>query len=145
MLVDLNIIESMTTSGEFRVFTLLIKGSLFEMRLRSESPLTLFAPTDIAFIRLPTETIKWLLKSENQQKLEQILAYHVVRGRLDCKQLEQIETARTEQGQDLRIDLRQTLLIDSAKIVLRDIDATNGVIHGIDSLLVPCAVSAAAN
>lgn len=78
-----------------------------------------------------------------KQRLADILRYHVVYGRLESRQLERIRRARTEQGQELKIDLRQTLLIDSARIIFRDIDATNGIIHGIDSLLVPYAVNAA--
>ena len=98
----------------------------------------------MAFTGLPADTLKWLLEPQSEHRLTEILWYHVVRGRFDCKRLEQIKTARTEQGQELRIDLRQTILIDSARIVIKDIDATNGIIHGIDSLLMPCAVAAAA-
>lgn len=97
-----------------------------------------------AFSGLLAHTLKWLLEPQNEHRLNEILSFHVVRGRFDCKRLKQIKTARTEQGQELRIDLRQTILIDSARIVIKDIDATNGIIHGIDSLLMPCAVAAAA-
>jgi uncharacterized surface protein with fasciclin (FAS1) repeats len=141
---DLNIVDTVTGRGTFTVFADLMEGSLLEKRLRFESPFTLFAPADMAFTRLPAETLKWLLESRNERRLTEILCYHVVRGRLDCKQLEQIKTVRTEQGQDLRIDLRQTILIDSARIVIKDIDAANGVIHGIDSLLMPVAFAAVA-
>ena len=141
---DLNIIDTVIRRGTFTVFTHLVDGSLLERKLRSESTFTLFAPADMAFTGLPADTLKWLLEPQNEHRLTEILWYHVVRGRFDCKRLKQIKTARTEQGQELRIDLRQTILIDSAKIVIKDIDATNGIIHGIASLLMPCAVTAAA-
>ena len=141
---DLNIVDTVTGRGTFTVFTNLMEGSLLEQRLRSESPFTLFAPADMAFTRLPAETLKWLLESPNQDRLTEILSYHLVRGRFDCRQLEQMKTAQTEQGQYLKIDRRQTILIDSARIVIKDIDAANGVIHGIDSLLMPCAFAAVA-
>lgn len=144
MTADLNIIDTAVRRGTFTVFTHLVEGTLLEKKLRSESPFTLFAPADMAFTGLSADTLRWLLEPQNESRLTEILWYHVVRGRFDCKQLEQIKTARTEQGQDLRIDLRQTILIDSARIIFKDIDATNGVIHGIDSLLMPSAVAATA-
>jgi transforming growth factor-beta-induced protein len=144
MAADLNIIDTAIQRGTFTVFSGLLEGSLLEKRLRSESSFTLFAPADIAFTRLSAITLHWLLEPQNEQRLVEILRYHIVHGRLSCKQLEQIKSARTEQGQELKIDLRQTILIDSARIILRDIDATNGVIHGIDSLLMPCTVAAVA-
>jgi uncharacterized surface protein with fasciclin (FAS1) repeats len=140
---ELNIIDTAIRHGTFTVFTDLVEGSLLEKRLRSESSFTLFAPVDMAFTGLPAETLKWLLEPKNEHRLTEILWYHVIRGRFDCEQLKHIKTARTEQGQDLKIDLRQTILIESARIVIKDIDATNGVIHGIDSLLMPCAVATA--
>ena len=141
---DLNIVDTMIRRGTFRVFTQLVRGSRLEKRLRSESPFTLFAPLDFAFTGLPADTLKWLLEPQNEARLTEITCYHAIRGRLDCKQLKQIKTAPTEQGQDLRIDLRQTILIDSARIVLKDVAATNGIIHGIDSLLLPYAAAATA-
>jgi transforming growth factor-beta-induced protein len=143
MVPDLNIIDTMIRHGTFTVFTRLVEGSLLEKKLRTEASFTVFAPVDTAFTRLPTGTLKWLLEPQNEQRLADILRYHVVHERLESRQLERIRRARTEQGQELKIDLRQTLLIDSARIIFRDINATNGIIHGIDSLLVPHAVAAA--
>lgn len=134
---DLNIIDTAIRNGSFRVFTRLVEGSLVESRLRSESPFTVFAPTDMAFTGLPADTLKWLLEPQNESRLTEILWYHVVRGRLNCQQLRKITAARTEQGQELRIDLSQSILVNSARIILRDIDAFNGIVHGIDCLLIP--------
>ena len=144
MTADLNIIDTAVRRGTFTVFTHLVEGTLLEKKLRSESPFTLFAPADMAFTALSAETLKWLLEPQNEYRLTEILRYHVIRGRFDCNQLEQIKTARTEQGQELKIDLRQDILIDSARVIIKDIDATNGIIHGIDSLLMPRAVAATA-
>jgi uncharacterized surface protein with fasciclin (FAS1) repeats len=144
MAADLNIIDTMISCRRFTVFTHLLEGSRLETMLKSESPFTLFAPADMAFTKLSAVTLDWLLEPQNEHRLAEILWYHIVRGRFNSKQLEQIKTAHTEQGQELKIDLRQTILVDSARIIIKDIDATNGVIHGIDSLLMPCAVAAAA-
>lgn len=144
MAVGLNIMDTVITRGKFTVFTRLVEGSLLEKSLRSEFSFTLFAPADRAFTCLPADTLKWLLEPQNEQRLAAILRYHVVRGRFEIRQLERIRTARTEQGQELKIDLRQTLLVDSARIIVRDIDASNGIIHGIDSLLMPYAIATAA-
>ena len=144
MAVQLNIMDTLIRRGRFTVFTRLVEGSLLEKSLRSGFYFTLFAPADSAFTTLPADTLKWLLEPQNERRLAAILRYHVVRGRLDSKQLERIRTARTEQGQELKIDLRQTLLIDSARIIVRDVFASNGIIHGIDSLLMPCALATAA-
>lgn len=144
MAVGLNIMDTVITRGKFTVFTRLVEGSLLEKSLRSEFSFTLFAPADSAFTCLPADTLRWLLEPQNEQRLAAILRYHVVRGRFEIKQLERIRTARTEQGQELKIDLRQTLLVDSARIIVRDIDASNGIIHGIDSLLMPYAIATAA-
>ena len=141
---DLNIIDTMIRHGTFTVFTHLVQGSLLENKLRTESSYTVFAPADTACSRVSPGTFKWLLEPQNVQRLADILRYHVVHGRLESRQLERIRTARTELGQELEIDLSQTLLIDSARIIVRDIEATNGIIHGIDSLLLPDAVAGAA-
>jgi uncharacterized surface protein with fasciclin (FAS1) repeats len=141
MAPELNIIDTAIKRGTFRVFTRLLQGSLLESRLRSEASFTLFAPTDIAFAKLSTVTLKWLLQPQNEDRLDEILRYHVVPGSLESAQLEQITTARSEQGQELRIELQQTLLIDSAKVIFKDIRATNGVIHGIEGLLMPATIA----
>lgn len=141
MAVGLNIMDVVIMRGKFTAFAHLVEGSLLEKSLRSEFSFTLFAPADSAFTSLPADTLKWLLEPQNEQRLAAILRYHVVRGRLGSKQLERMRTARTEQGQELKIDLRQTLLIDSARIIVKDIEATNGIIHGIDSLLMPYAIA----
>lgn len=111
MAVVLNIMDTVIRRGKFTVFSRLVEGSLLERSLRSEFSLTLFAPVDSAFTSLPADTLKWLLEPQNEQRLDAILRYHVVRSRLESKQLDRISTLRTEQGQELKIDFGQTLLM----------------------------------
>jgi uncharacterized surface protein with fasciclin (FAS1) repeats len=94
---------------------------------------------DLAFTTLSGVTLPWLVEEQNESRLADIVNYHLVRGTLTSKQLEQIATAQTEQGQEIRIDVRDSILVDSAKVLRSDIYASNGIIHGIDSLLIPTA------
>ena len=139
MRAERNIIETLTALDNFSLFSVLLDRSLLAQTLRSESGLTLFAPMDLAFTTLSGVTLPWLVEEQNESRLADIVNYHLVRGTLTSKQLEQIATAQTEQGQEIRIDVRDSILVDSAKVLRSDIYASNGIIHGIDSLLIPTA------
>lgn len=106
--------------------------------LSSEGPLTVFAPTDEAFAKLPEGTIESLLKPENKEKLAAILKYHVVPGRIYSTQAVESGSAKTLQGSSLKISTKgDKAWVNKAGLVSTDIDASNGVIHVIDSVLLP--------
>ncbi|MGR3547514.1 MAG: fasciclin domain-containing protein [Roseovarius sp.] len=105
--------------------------------LKGEGPFTVFAPTDEAFAALPTGTVEDLLKPENKDKLTAVLTYHVVPGKVMSGDLSDGMTATTVQGSDVTIGTTDGVSVDGAKVVQADIEASNGVIHVIDSVILP--------
>ena len=105
--------------------------------LKGEGPFTVFAPTDAAFAKVPRQTLDDLLQPENKQRLAAILSYHVVPGRVGSHQVFAMNSATTLQGQKLTISKQDVVKIDDAKVIVTDLEATNGVIHIIDSVLMP--------
>ena len=106
--------------------------------LAGEGPFTVFAPTDEAFAKLPEGTVESLVKPENKAKLTAILTYHVVPGRIYAKDAVAAEAAATVQGGKVRIAIKNgQLKVNDSKVVLSDIETSNGVIHVIDSVLLP--------
>lgn len=105
--------------------------------LKGEGPFTVFAPTDDAFAALPAGTVEDLLKPENKDKLTAVLTYHVVPGKVMSGDLSDGMTATTVQGSDVTIGTTDGVTVDGAKVVQADIEASNGVIHVIDSVILP--------
>ena len=105
--------------------------------LKGEGPFTVFAPTDDAFAALPAGTVEDLLKPENKPTLTKILTYHVVPGKVMSGDLSDGMTATTVQGSDVTIGTTDGVTVDGAKVVQADIEASNGVIHVIDSVILP--------
>ena len=106
--------------------------------LKSKGPFTVFAPTDEAFAKLPAGTLEDLLKPENKEKFAAILTYHVVPGNVMAVQVTKLNSAKTANGQSLTISVNGgTVMVDNAKVVKTDILCSNGVIHVIDSVVLP--------
>ncbi len=105
--------------------------------LKGKGPFTVFAPTDKAFDKLPAGTVETLLKPENKEKLAAILTYHVVAGKVNAADVVKLKSAKTVQGQTVAIDAKDGVKINDAKVVKVDIESTNGVIHVIDTVLMP--------
>lgn len=105
--------------------------------LQSEGPFTVFAPTDEAFAALPEGTLESLLMEENRDKLVQILTYHVVPGKVMSTDLEDGMMAETVEGSSISVDLSDGVSIDNANVVSADIEADNGVVHVIDTVIMP--------
>ena len=106
--------------------------------LKGKGPFTVFAPTDEAFAKLPAGTLEDLLKPENKEKLAAILTYHVVPGRVLAAQVVKMDSAKTVNGQSLTISRNGgTVKVDNTKVVKTDILCSNGVIHVIDSVVLP--------
>ena len=141
----LNVIDTAMKAGIFQTFMRLLEDSPLERRLRSQELLTLFAPVDISFAYLPAETFNHLLRAENQGILSDVLGYHVVPGKVMCCELRDICKTPTVYGVELTIDNTNELRVDGAKLLHVDIAACNGVIHGIDRLLMPIMSATAAS
>jgi uncharacterized surface protein with fasciclin (FAS1) repeats len=106
--------------------------------LRSKGPFTVFAPTDEAFSKLPAGTVDSLLKPENKEKLKAILLYHVVPGDVTAAQVVKLSSAKTVNGQNLKLMVNDgTVMVNDAKVVKADVLPSNGVIHVIDTVLIP--------
>lgn len=139
----LNVLDTAIRSGIFQTFTRLMEGSPLEARLRSQEEFTLFAPVDISFAYLPDETFDQLLRAESQGILSEVLGYHVVVGKILSCELRGRCNTPTVYGAELTIDNTGELRVDGAKLLHVDIHACNGVIHGIDRLLMPINSAAA--
>ena len=141
----LNVIDTAIRTGIFQTFMRLLEGSALERRLRSQESFTLFAPVDISFAYLSLETFDGLLRAENQGILSDVLGYHVVPGKIMCCELRDLCKTPTVCGVELTVDNTIELRVDGAKLLHVDIVARNGVIHGIDRLLMPSKLAAAAS
>ncbi len=129
-----------TNAGSFKTLLAAAKAAGLVEALSSAGPLTVFAPTDDAFERLPAGTVATLLKPENKAKLVEILKYHVVSGRVYSTDALAAGTAKTLQGSPVKIAVKDGVAsVNDAKLVATDLDASNGVIHVIDSVLLPPA------
>jgi uncharacterized surface protein with fasciclin (FAS1) repeats len=108
--------------------------------LAGPGPFTVFAPTDDAFAKLPPGTVESLLRPENRDQLRAILTYHVVPGRVAASEVVKLTSARTVQGSDVAIRVTDgKVTIDGATVMVPDISASNGVIHVIDTVILPSA------
>jgi uncharacterized surface protein with fasciclin (FAS1) repeats len=133
-----NIVETAVAAGSFKTLAAALQAADLVNTLEGPGPYTVFAPTDEAFSKLPAGTVETLLKPENKEKLRAILRYHVVAGDVTAKQVMKMSTAKTLDGQSLAIAVHDgTVTVNNAKVVKADIPASNGVIHVIDTVLIP--------
>lgn len=133
-----NILDTASAAGSFKTLVAAIKTAGLDETLKGEGPFTVFAPTDEAFAKLPQGTLEDLLKPENREKLKAILTYHVVPGKVKAEQVVKLTEAKTVLGQSLTIKSAEgAVTIDNAKVVKTDVVASNGVIHVIDTVLLP--------
>ena len=133
-----DIVDVAIGAGSFKTLVAAVKAAGLVETLKGDGPFTVFAPTDDAFAKLPEGTIESLLKPENKDKLTNILLYHVVSGEVMAKTAITLDSAKTLQGSSFSINLDgKTLKIDGASVTQADIKASNGVIHVIDSVILP--------
>ncbi len=130
--------------SKFSTFTQAISDAGLNDKLRESGPFTIFAPTNTAFAKLSADILSDLRKPENKAKFVEILTYHIIQGKVMAAELAQITTAKTLQGQPLKIEATDGIKINGARLQARNVDATNGVIHTIDTVLAPAAISAVA-
>ncbi len=140
-----DIVQTALDAGKFNTLAKALTAAGLVETLQGEGPFTVFAPTDDAFAKLPAETLTDLLKPENKQKLTDILTYHVVSGRVTAADVSQLTEAKTVNGQQVKIDTTGGVKINNATVTTADVEASNGVIHIIDSVLLPPAAAAASN
>ncbi|MBK8250193.1 MAG: fasciclin domain-containing protein [Gemmatimonadetes bacterium] len=131
-----NIVETAVAAGSFKTLVAAVQAAGLVETLSGKGPFTVFAPTDEAFAKLPAGTVEALLK--DKAKLASILTYHVVSGDVRAAQAMKLSTAKTVNGQSLGIAVKDgSVMINNAKVVKADIVTTNGVIHVIDTVVLP--------
>jgi len=133
-----DIVDTAVAAGSFKILATALQAAGLVDTLKGKGPFTVFAPTDEAFAKLPAGTVNDLLKPENKEKLVAILTYHVVPGNVLAAQVTKMNSAKTVNGQSLAISVNDgTVMVDNAKVVKTDILCSNGVIHVIDSVVLP--------
>ena len=133
-----DIVDTAVKAGDFKTLVAAVKAAGLVDTLRGKGPFTVFAPTDEAFAKLPPGTVDDLLKPANKAKLVAILTYHVVPGKVTAEEVAgKTLNAKTVEGQPLKIDAMNGVMVDNAKVIRPDIMASNGVIHVIDTVLIP--------
>jgi uncharacterized surface protein with fasciclin (FAS1) repeats len=134
---SMDIVDTAVKAGSFKTLAAALEAADLIDTLKSKGPFTVFAPTDEAFAKLPEGTVETLLKPENKAKLAQILTYHVVSGDVKAADVVKLKTAKTVQGQTVAIDAGSDVKINNATVLKADIECANGVIHVIDTVLLP--------
>lgn len=135
---DKDVFDVAAASGDFNTLVAAIQAADLVDTLKSDGPFTVFAPTDEAFSALPAGTIEYLLKPENKDELVAILTYHVVPGRVTASDVVKIDSADTVNGQAIVVTAENGFVrINEATVISADIDASNGVIHVIDEVILP--------
>jgi uncharacterized surface protein with fasciclin (FAS1) repeats len=131
-----DIVDTTVAAGSFKTLAAALQAAGLVETLKGKGPFTVFAPTDEAFAKLPAGTVEALLK--DKEKLTQILLYHVVPGNVMAKDVVKLKTALTVQGSAVKINAKGgKVMVDNANVVKTDIAASNGVIHVIDSVILP--------
>ncbi len=134
---DADIVDTAVANGSFNTLAAALTAAGLVETLKGEGPFTVFAPTDAAFAALPAGTVEELLKPENKDQLVSILTYHVVPGKVMSTDLTEGMTAATVQGGEVTITLDGGPKVNGAVISMPDVAASNGVIHVIDSVIMP--------
>jgi len=139
-----DIVDTAVADGRFTTLVAAVQAAELVDTLKSEGPFTVFAPTDDAFAALPAGTLDELLKPENKQKLTDILLYHVVAGKVMAADVTALTSAATALGKAVAIKVDMgNVYINDAKVIITDIETSNGVIHVIESVILPPADEAA--
>ena len=133
-----DIVDTAVAAGKFNTLAAALKAAGLVETLKGPGPFTVFAPTDEAFAKLPAGTLEDLLKPENKQKLTAILTYHVVPAKAMAADVAGMSSAKTVNGKELTLKAEGgKVMVNDATVTKADIEATNGVIHVIDTVLIP--------
>lgn len=141
--VKMDVIETANKAGNFRVFLQALETAGLKQTLKDAGPYTILAPVDDAFAKVPKAKLEGLFKDENKETLQTLLRNHIVSGKLLTTELKTTDKAKTMKGEELKVNARAGIFVNDAKVVSPDLVATNGVLHGIDTILMPQAKTAA--
>jgi len=133
-----DIVDTAVKAGSFNTLVAAVTAADLVDTLKSEGPFTVFAPTDEAFAKLPEGTVENLLKPENKEKLQAVLLYHVVPGKVTAAEVVKVTSAKTANDMELAVMVDGNVVkVNEAQVVQTDIMTSNGVIHVIDTVLIP--------
>jgi uncharacterized surface protein with fasciclin (FAS1) repeats len=133
-----DIVDTAVAAGQFTTLAAALQAADLVDTLKGDGPFTVFAPTDAAFAKLPEGTVESLLKPENRDQLVAILTYHVVAGKVEAADVVKLDEAKTVNGQDVQITVADNgVQVNNANVIKTDIEASNGVIHVIDTVIIP--------
>ncbi len=133
-----DVVDTAVATGNFTTLVAAVQAADLTTTLKGPGPFTVFAPTDAAFAKLPAGTVDDLLKPENKAKLQAVLEYHVVSGKVLAADVVKLTKATTLEGADVTITVSGTSVkINDANVIMTDVAASNGVIHVIDAVLLP--------
>ena len=133
-----DIVDTAAAAGQFKTLVAAVKAAGLVDTLKGPGPFTVFAPTDEAFAKLPAGTVESLLQPENKAKLQSILTYHVLPGKVMSQDLVKLDSTQTVEGGSIAIrTMNGGVMVDKAHVTRADIAASNGVIHVIDTVLLP--------
>ena len=136
-----NIVDTAVAAGSFTTLAKALAAADLVATLEGPGPFTVFAPTDEAFAKLPAGTLDSLLKPENKDKLRRILTYHVVAGEVRAAEVVKLQSAKAVSGDAITVKVRDGRVhVDDANVTKTDIQASNGVIHVIDTVILPKAI-----
>ncbi len=136
-----DIVQTATAAGNFKTLVSALQAAGLDETLKGNGPFTVFAPTDEAFAKLPAGTLDDLMKPENKEKLANILKYHVVSGKVMAASAMTMDKATALNKQDIKLATmdKNLVLNGTAKVTTPDLEASNGVIHVVDSVILPPA------
>jgi len=133
-----DVVETAVAAGSFKTLAKALDAAGLVTTLKGSGPFTVFAPTDEAFAKLPAGTLETLLKPENKEKLQRILTYHVVSGKVMASDVVKLQSAKAVSGDTITVKVRNDVVhVDNATVTKADITASNGVIHVIDAVILP--------
>jgi uncharacterized surface protein with fasciclin (FAS1) repeats len=130
-----DIVDVAVSAGTFKTLVAAVKAAGLVETLKGKGPFTVFAPNDDAFAKLPKGTVEGLLA--DLPKLKSILTYHVVAGRVTAADVMKLTTAKTVQGQSVTFQTNGGVKVNGANVVTADVQADNGIIHVIDTVILP--------
>jgi uncharacterized surface protein with fasciclin (FAS1) repeats len=135
---DKDIVDTAVEAGQFKTLAAALEAAGLVSTLKGAGPFTVFAPTDEAFAKLPAGTVENLLKPENKQQLTEILTYHVVAGKVMAADVVGIDEAKSVNGKMIDVQVNGSAIkVNDASVTAVDIAASNGVIHVIDTVIMP--------
>ena len=133
-----DVVDTAVAAGSFKTLAKALAAADLVGTLKGEGPFTVFAPTDEAFAKLPAGTLETLLKPENKDKLRRVLTYHVVAGTVGAADVVKLKSAKAVSGDTIAVSAQGgTVRVDGAQVIKTDIQASNGVIHVIDAVILP--------